>query len=321
MNKLKEEIFMNDVRIIFIGTPEFACPILQTLVDEGYNVVAAVCQPDRPTGRKQVITPTPVHALADKLNIPVLQPEKLRAEYQSVLDYEPDLIVTAAYGQIVPEVILKAPRYGCLNIHPSLLPKYRGGAPIHHAVWAGDEKTGVCLMEMVKAMDAGRVYARTEVPIGPDETTSEMYEKLQEASCALVKESLPLYLEGKLEGEPQDESKVVLARNISKEDEMVHFADEDIHQVYNHIRALTDWPLAYGMLDGKRMKFIKVRKQVCETEETPGTVLGFRDHAMEIACRGGILRVLELQPEGKSRMSADAFANGAGRNIPGHVFE
>ena len=237
MNKLKEEIFMNDARIIFIGTPEFACPILQTLVDEGYNVVAAVCQPDRPTGRKQVITPTPVHALADKLNIPVLQPEKLRTEYQPVLDYKPDLIVTAAYGQIVPEVILKAPRYGCLNIHPSLLPKYRGGAPIHHAVWAGDEKTGVCLMEMVKAMDAGRVYARCELPIGPDETTSELYEKLQDAACTLLKESLPLYLEGKLEGEPQDESLVVIARNISKEDEQVHFAKEEKRGRYESLKA------------------------------------------------------------------------------------
>lgn len=312
---------MKNVRIVFFGTPDFSCSVLRTLHEEGYDVIAAVSQPDKPVGRKHVITPTPVHALADELGIPVLQPEKLRAEAQQVIDLKPDLIVTAAYGQMIPESILNAPALGCLNIHPSLLPKYRGGAPIHRAVWAGDALTGVCLMQMVKAMDAGKVYACIECEIGPDDTTSDMYAKLEKVSERLIREALPEYLAGNLPGTEQDESRVVLARNIAREEEQVVFAKENIDEAYNHIRALTDWPLAYGLIDGKRMKFIRVRKEVCTPQAECGTVLGFHDHAMEIACTGGILRVLELQMEGKGRMSADAFANGAGRALVSKRFE
>ena len=134
---------MENIRVLFIGTPEFACPILQTLYDEKYNLVAVVSQPDKPVGRKHIIEKTPIHALADELGIPVVQPNKLKEEYASVLAYEPDLIITCAYGQMIPEEVLQYPKYGCLNIHPSLLPKYRGGAPVHRAVWAGDKETGV----------------------------------------------------------------------------------------------------------------------------------------------------------------------------------
>ena len=312
---------MENVRIVFFGTPDFSCSVLRTLHEEGYNVIAAVSQPDKPVGRKHIITPTPVHALADELGIPVFQPVKLRAEAQQIIDLKPDLIVTAAYGQMVPESILNAPAKGCLNIHPSLLPKYRGGAPIQRAVWNGDEKTGVCLMEMVKAMDAGKVFRCIECEIGPDDTASDMYEKLEEVSKRLIREALPEYLAGNLPGEEQDESQVVIARNIAREEEQVFFGKENVSEAYNHSRALTDWPLAYGMIEGKRMKFIRVRKDISETQAEAGTVLGFRDHAMEIACTGGILRVLEMQMEGKNRMSADAFANGAGRALISQRFE
>ncbi len=312
---------MNPVRTVFIGTPEFACAILRTLYEEGYEILAAVSQPDKPVGRKQRIEPTPVHALADELHIPVLQPVKLRTDHQAILDLEPDLIVTCAYGQIVPEPVLKAPKYGCLNVHPSLLPKYRGGAPIHHAVWAGDEMTGVCLMEMVKAMDAGRVYARRFVPIGPDETTQQLTVKLIEASCSLIREELPRYLDGELPGEEQDEAGVVLARNISREEEQIRFEGGEISEIYNHVRALIDWPVSYGILNGKRIKFLQAEKRVEEVSEPSGTILGFRGGAMEIACGGGVLRILRLQPEGRSAMTADAFANGAGRGIAGQRFD
>lgn len=311
---------MENIRVVFIGTPVFACDILKTLVEENYHVVAVVSQPDKPSGRKHEIKPTPVHALADSYNIPVLQPEKLSKEYQMVLDYKPDLVVTCAYGQIVPEAILKDPRYGCLNIHPSLLPKYRGGAPVHHAIWAGDKETGVCLMEMVKAMDAGKVYARTIVPIAEDDTTETLNIKLRESSCELLKDYLPKYLKGELPGEPQDESQVVIARNISKEDELVHFKEEDINELYNHIRACIDWPIAYGLIEGKRLKFYKVRKEVVEHSIEPGTIVGYEDHALKIAAKNGYLKVYELQLEGKNRMDADAFMNGLGRQYIGKVF-
>lgn len=308
-------------RIIFFGTPDFACAMLQALLDRKYNVVAVVAQPDKPVGRKHRIEPVPVHALADRYGLPVLQPVKLRDSVDEVLAYEPDLIVTCAYGQIVPDAILEAPSLGALNIHPSLLPKYRGGAPMHYALLNGDSETGVCLMEMVHQMDAGDVFARVTVPVGEDETLSELSEKLKEASVKLLEENLPKYLRGELKREKQDEAGVVIARNISRQQEQVIFHEESISALYNHVRALIDDPCSYGVIEGKRMRFFAARKVEKEHDHEPGTILGFADHAMEIACTGGVLRVLELQPEGKKRMSADAYANGAGRGMIGKVFE
>ncbi len=312
---------MSSKKIVFIGTPEFACAILRALKENDYNVIAVVSQPDKPVGRKHILEKTPVHALADEYGIPVLQPVNMRKEADSIIALGADLIITCAYGQFVPEKILKAPEYGCLNIHPSLLPKYRGGAPVHRAVWNGDTVTGVCLMEMVKEMDAGKVYARCETPIDPDDTTETLNLKLERDACELMLKSLPAYFNGELEGVPQDTEGVVLAPNISKEDEQIHFAQEDVHQAYNHLRALIDWPVSYGLIGGKRVKFYRAEKKVCDITEKPGTVLGFNKKAMEIACTGGILRILELQMEGKSKMSAEAFANGAGRSLTGKIFE
>ncbi len=312
---------MNKPKIVFFGTPDFAVRILKTLIEEHYNVVAAVSQPDRPTGRKHKIVPTPVHALCMENDIPCIQPEKLAEEKETVLAYSPDLIITCAYGQFIPSSILKAPKYGCLNIHPSLLPKYRGGAPIQHAVMNGDSETGVSLMEMLTKMDAGRVFACVHTPIGEDETFYELNERLMDIACQMIRDYIPKYLNGELEGIEQDEDKVVLGLNISKEEEKVCFHTETLQAIYNHIRGLITWPLAYGLLDGKRMKFLKVRKAECDVSEEPGTVLGFENHAMLIACNGGILKVFEMQPEGKKAMDADAFKNGYAAETVGKVFE
>jgi methionyl-tRNA formyltransferase len=308
-------------RIIFFGTPEFAVAILKTLIDEQYNVVAAVSQPDRPVGRKHVLTPTPVHALCTEHGIPCLQPEKLKEAKEEIASLKPDLILTCAYGQFVPQSILSLPSLGCLNIHPSLLPKYRGGAPIQHAVMNGDSETGVCLMEMTKAMDAGRIYVCRHTPIGPDETFGELNQRLIEISCDMLKEALPEYLKGELAGVPQDEDKVVLALNITREEEQVHFASEDLDQIYNHIRGLIDWPVAYGLLEGTRIKFYQVSKEPKENKEEPGKVLGFEDHAMLVSCKGGILKVQVLQMQGKKKMDADAFKNGYAHEVIGKVFD
>ena len=312
---------MKQTRIIFFGTTEFASGILQTLIDEGYNVVAVVSQPDKPVGRKHTIQMTPTHALADQYQIPVIQPDLLKEHVDDVLRYEPELILTCAYGQFVPVRILEYPRLGCINVHPSLLPKYRGGAPIHHAVMGGETETGVCLIQMTKAMDAGDIYARVITPLGKYETMAELNQRLLVLSKQLVKENLEDYIAGKLVGEPQDESKVILGLNITKEEEKVHFAVEDVQTLYNHIRGLIDWPMPYGVVDGKRMKFCKVRMRKEDHQAKPGEILGFKNHAMEVASIGGIIEVYELQPEGKSRMTADAYANGAGRNMIGKVFE
>lgn len=311
---------MKDTKIIFMGTPEFACGILQTLIDEQYNVIAVVSQPDKPVGRKKEILETPTHALAKKYNIPVIQPIHLSKEIDSVLQYQPELIVTCAYGQYVPTKILKYPKFGCINIHPSALPKYRGGAPIHHAIWSGETSTDVCMMEMIKEMDAGRIWARCHLDIGADETTEELSKRLLVSSCDLLKENLPKYLRGELHGEIQDESQVVIGNNIKKEEEQVFFSKENVHQAYNHIRALIDWPISYGVIDNKRVKFYRASKIVKEVSELPGTLLGFQNHAMEIACEGGSILIFELQLEGKSKMTADAFANGFGRTLIGKQF-
>lgn len=312
---------MNNSRIVFFGTPDFAMRVCKALIEHKYNVVAAVSQPDRPIGRKHQIQPTPVHALCNEFNIVCLQPEKLSLAKQEIADLKPDLILTCAYGQFIPTSILEIPSLGCINIHPSLLPKYRGGAPIQHAVMNGDKETGVCLMQMVKAMDAGVVYACQHVSIGEDETFAELNARLIEASIALIIEALPKYLAGELKGIQQDERAVVIAPNISREEEQVHFQSESLDELYNHIRGLIDWPIAYGMLEGSRIKFYKVRKENTEGTAPRGTILGFKDHVMEVACQGGILKVLELQMEGKKRIDADAFANGNGRELIGKVFD
>lgn len=312
---------MKQIRIIFFGTTEFASGILQTLIDEGYNVVAVVSQPDKPVGRKHTIQMTPTHVLADQCQIPVIQPDLLKEHVDDVLRYEPELILTCAYGQFVPVRILEYPRYGCINIHPSLLPKYRGGAPIHHAVMGGETETGVSLIQMTKAMDAGDIYARVTTPLGKDETMAELNERLLVLSKQLVKDHLEDYIAGKLVGQPQDDSKVILGLNITKEEEKVQFAVENVQTLYNHIRGLIDWPMPYGVVDGKRMKFCKVRMRKEDHQVKPGEILGFKNHSMEVASIGGIIEVYELQPEGKSRMTADAYANGTGRNMIGKVFE
>lgn len=312
---------MTDLRIVFLGTPNFARGILESLILNHYNVVGVISQPDKPVGRKHEIKPTPVKELALENNIPVYQPVKLKEESNVVISLQPDLIITCAYGQIVPDDILQAPKYGCLNIHPSLLPKYRGGAPIQRAIWNGDTETGVCLMEMVKKMDAGRVYACVHHPIDKDITSSELFDELEQVSRKLLIENLPLYLEGKLEGREQDENKVVIARNIAKEEEQIHFNQENIHEVYNHIRALIDAPIAYGLIEGKRMKFYKARMEENENSYPVGTIVSFEDDAMIVSCTGGLLKVYELQLEGKAKMKAKDFANGAGRQFVGKRFE
>lgn len=312
---------MENPRIVFFGTPAFAAGMLKVLIDEKYQVVLAVTQPDKPVGRKKIIQRTPVAALADESGIDVLQPVRLSAQADEILAYQPDLIVTCAYGQFVPTKILDAPALGSLNVHPSLLPKYRGGAPIQRAIMNGDEKTGVCLMEMIKQMDAGRVFARTETAIDPDETGSALFDRLERISAELLRKSLPLYLQGKLEGVPQPEAGVVLAPNIAREEELVSFEKENLETLYNHMRALIEEPYAYGIINGRRLKFCKVRKHACNVPEKPGTVAGFENHAMKIAAEGGYILVYEMQLEGKSRMNADAFANGAGRGLINAVFE
>ena len=238
-----------------MGTPAFSAPILRMLVEEGYEVVSVVTQPDRPVGRKKVLTPTPVKEEALRLGLPVYQPEKLKnpEELQHVLDLAPDLIITAAFGQILPSEVLEAPKLGAINVHASLLPEYRGGAPIHQAIIDGKEETGVTIMYMVDRLDAGDMISQAVVPIGKSDHTGGMFEKLSTVGMELLKETLPSILAGTNPRIPQDEERVTYARNISRDQERIDWA-KSARAIYNQVRGLHPWPVAFTTFRGQNMK-------------------------------------------------------------------
>lgn len=311
---------MEDIRVIFMGTPEFACGILQTLIDERYHVVAVVSQPDKKVGRKQIVTQTPVKKLALANNIEVIQPISIKDEYESVLAYKPDLIVTCAYGQFVPSIILNYPKYGCINVHASLLPKYRGGAPIHKAIINGEKQSGVTIMQMIKKMDAGLMYDRCVVDIEPDDTTSILHDKLMVAGAKLLKDMLPKYLNGEIQGEAQNEKEATFAYNISKEEEYISFKD-DVNKVYDHIRGLIDWPVGYGVVNNHRIKIYKAKKEVVSHNEDAGKIIKLENDKIKVACKNGYILLEEVQMEGKKRLSAKDFYNGSKNLLHDAYFE
>ncbi len=294
-----------------MGTPDFAVPSLEALIAEKYEVVAVVTQPDRPKGRKRELTPPPVKVAAQKHNIPVLQPEKLREReaVQSVLDLKPDLIVTAAYGQILPEEILKAPRWGCINVHASLLPKYRGGAPIHWAIMNGEKETGVTIMYMVKALDAGDMIAQRAVPISENDHVGTMHDKLSRVGADLLKEVLPRLINNEIQAVPQDESLATYAPNIRREDERMDWS-RTAEELACQVRGLHPWPVAFTLWKGKPFKIWWAEPSKEPAEKTPGTVKRVEEGGIAVATGKGTLILKEVQPSGKKRMSVGEFVRG-----------
>ncbi|MGG1553262.1 methionyl-tRNA formyltransferase [Paenibacillus ferrarius] len=302
------------MNIIFMGTPEFAVPSLQTLIAEGYNVVAVVSQPDRPKGRKRVLTPTPVKAEAEKHGITVLQPEKLRSpeSVERLRELKPDLIVTAAYGQILPKAVLELPQHGCINIHASLLPKYRGGAPIHHAVIRGESVTGVTIMYMAVGLDTGDMIAKVELPILDTDTTGTLFEKLSVAGADLLKRTLPDLLAGRIKAVPQVEAEAIYSPNISREDELLDWSRTS-RELWNHIRGLNPFPGAYTLWNGDVMKVwaaVKPEGGSGAAGAGPGTVLSCSAQGLEVATGDGSLLLTEIQPAGKKAMPVAEFVRG-----------
>ncbi|MBM7701814.1 methionyl-tRNA formyltransferase [Metabacillus iocasae] len=299
--------------IVFMGTPDFSVPVLQTLIQDGYHISAVVTQPDRPKGRKKVLTPPPVKVEAEKHGIPVLQPEKIRLEeeYQKVLAYKPDLIVTAAFGQILPKVILDAPKHGCINVHASLLPELRGGAPIHYSILEGKEKTGVTIMYMVEKLDAGDILTTIEVPIEEQDHVGTLHDKLSEAGSKLLSETVPPLLEGKLTPIPQDNEKATFAFNIKREQEKIEWSRTG-EEIYNHIRGLHPWPVAYTSLEGQVLKVWwgeKVKSPTVDAE--PGVVIAIDKDGLIVATGNETaIKLTDIQPSGKKRMSAEQFLRG-----------
>lgn len=303
--------------VIFMGTPAFSAPILRMLHEEGYDVLAVVTQPDRPVGRKKVLTPPPVKEEAVRLGLPVIQPEKLRGseELQQIIGLQADLVITAAFGQILPKELLEAPRLGCINVHASLLPQYRGGAPIHQAIIDGQDTTGVTIMYMAEKLDAGDIISQQEIVIEDTDHTGSMFEKLSAVGRELLKETLPSIIEGTNPRIPQDESKVTYASNISREQERIDWS-KDARTIYNQVRGLHPWPVAYTTFEDASFKIWWAQIGTTSNDREPGEVTAIHKDHFEIATGdGGSLAVYDLQPAGKKRMSAQDYLRGTGSKL------
>ena len=310
---------MDNKRIVFMGTSIFSAKIFKNIIEQGYNVIAVVSQPDKPIGRHRTLNPTPLKEAALEYNIPVLQPKKIKEDYQDVLDLKPDLIITCAYGQMIPNVILEFPKYGCINIHASLLPKLRGGAPIHKAIMYGYNETGITIMKMVEKMDAGDMIAAAKVTITDNETFGTLHDKLIKCASDLFLKLLPKILDQSIAYVTQDESQATYAYNISKEEEMIKF-DRSYDEVYRHIRSLIPTPVGYSEVNGKSYRFHKVRRSNAATTKASGTIIGLIDNGLAVACDNKIILIDEIQPAGKSILKAKDFYNGAGKKIVGCKF-
>jgi len=298
-----------DLNLLFMGTPEISAYVFEQMILDGYHFVGLVAQPDHPVGRKGVIEKVPTKVIAEKYNIPVFQPIKIRKDFSFMDNLKVDLVITLAYGQIVPQGFLDIPRFGCLNLHGSLLPKLRGASPVQTALINNEKVTGVTLMEMVAAMDAGRMYGKKEVVIDEEDNATSLFKKISEAAKDLVLELLPKYVDGELEGIPQNEEEVTFCSLIKPEQEKLDLS-KDILEVYGYIRGLSDEPGAYLYLDNQKLKIFKAKIANDLVTAEVGTIVQADKRGLLLQCQNGQLAILELQKEGKKRMDYKAFING-----------
>lgn len=301
------------MKVVYMGTPDFAVPPLRALVKAGYEVVGVVTQPDKPKGRSKTLLPPPVKEEALKYNIPVYQPLKVREpEFMETLkNLAPDVIVVAAFGQIIPKAILDLPEFGCLNIHASLLPKYRGAAPIQQAVINGDKEAGVTIMKMGTGLDTGDMISRASVLLAEDETGGSLFDRLSELGAELLVKTLPSVFDGTAVYEPQpEESPTPYAGMITKQMGLLDF-QKDAETLERLICGLNPWPSAYTYLNGKTLKIWKAAVEKSGSEpENPGTIIKADKDGIHVVCGQDILILQEVQLEGKKRMDAAAFLRG-----------
>ncbi|UTB80925.1 methionyl-tRNA formyltransferase [Staphylococcus carnosus] len=304
-------------RVIFMGTPDFSTKVLEMLIAEE-DVIAVVTQPDRPVGRKRVMTPPPVKEVALENGIEVYQPEKISQsdDLQTLIDMEPDLIVTAAFGQILPKSLLDAPKLGAINVHASLLPKYRGGAPIHQAIIDGEKETGVTIMYMEPKLDAGDIISQQAIEIEANDNVESMHDKLSFLGADLLKKTLPEIINGTNDRIAQDDDKATFASNISREDERIDWT-QSAEQVYNHIRGLSPWPVAYTKLDDTNMKLYAARIEEGK-KENPGEILETTKKAIIVGTGSDdAIALTEIQLSGKKRMPTANFLSGYQEDLVG----
>lgn len=311
-----------DIRIVFMGTPSFAVPVLEGLIEK-YEVVMVVCQPDRKKDRKGRVMIPDTKRIALEHEIEVFQPEKVRLDYQVILDANPDMIVTCAYGQIIPKEVLNYPKYGCINVHGSLLPELRGGAPIHWAIIRGYQETGVTVMEMSEEMDAGDIISQRSLGIGEDEILDSLYQRMSILGRDLLLETIPTILAGTASYISQDDSKVTFGLNVTREEEKICFERSAI-DIRNLVRGLNSTPGAYCYLDGKRMKIYEVEIVFNQKflKGKFGEIVAVDKDSMIVCCGDGFLRVLDIALEGKKRCRVHDYFNGiVSQSMIGRVLE
>lgn len=299
-----------------MGTPAFSVPVLEGLVEKGYEVLAVVTQPDRAVGRKKEIKMTPVKEAALRHKLPVYQPEKISGseEMAELMTLGADMIVTAAFGQFLPERLLNSVKHA-VNVHASLLPKYRGGAPVHYAIIKGDQEAGVTIMEMVKKMDAGDMISQRAIPITEADNVGTMFEKLSLVGRELLLDTLPDYLAGNLKPQPQDETKVTFSPNITPEEERIDW-QLSARDIFNQVRGMYPWPVAHTIWQGMRFKLHEVAlADSSHVNGIPGQVIEKTKKSLIIATKKGAISLTIVQPAGKPKMPIQDFLNGLGKNI------
>ena len=300
------------MKLVFMGTPDFAVPSLKALVEAGYDVAAVFTQPDKPKNRGMKLQPTPVKEYALTQNIPVFQPAKLRdgEAYAVLKDLSPDLIVVAAYGKILPVDILELPPLGCINVHSSLLPKYRGAAPINWAILNGEDESGVTIMYMAEGLDTGDMILQEKTPITLEDTASSLHDRLADMGAELVVKAVSMLAEGSAVRTPQDDALSCYAPMLSKELSVMDWG-RTARQLHDQVRGLAPWPSAITQLDGVRCKIWATTLTGETSGKVPGTIVQADKKALKIVCGDGqVLRIDELQPDGKKRMAATAFLLG-----------
>ena len=297
---------MKDLRVVFMGTPDFAVPVLEKLI-LNTKVVLVVSQPDKCVGRKRELVPTPIKKKALEYNIPVFQPEKVKFDYEEIVLARPDIIITCAYGQIIPKVLLDLPRLGCINVHASLLPYLRGGAPLHHAIIDGYKETGVTIMYMDESMDTGDIISSVTYPLKDTDTVGTVHDNLMEMGANLLMETLPSIIKGTNKRIKQDNSKATYAYNISRSDEHLDFSGSGV-LVERKVRGLNPWPLANTLFDDEEIKIIS--GYFVLGKSIPKKINVVTKDSLGIGCSDGIYYVTALKPSGKKVMDIKSYLNG-----------
>ncbi|MBQ8892096.1 MAG: methionyl-tRNA formyltransferase [Bacilli bacterium] len=310
---------MKDLKVVFMGTPDFSIPILEVLI-ENCNVIGVVTQPDKIVGRDKSISFTPIKKVAMEHNILVLQPNQIKVEYQEVIDLKPDMIVTCAYGQIIPQVLLDFPKYKCINVHASLLPNLRGGAPIHHALIDGYTKTGVTIMYMDKGMDSGDIISTMETKIEESDNLETLHDRLSRMGAELLIKTLPSIIDGTNKRIKQDEKLVTYGFNIKREEELIDFS-KNKREIFNKIRGLNPVPGAYAILNNKTIKFYETKTldDMSYSDKENGTIVKLNKDGLFIKVKDGIIVAIEIKLEGKKKMKVKDFINGNKEDLVGIV--